>query len=86
MAATYIDKIKLPGQTTGLPLKDSSAIHTTDVGDGLTLNSSTVKVSANVQSVNGQTGAVTIASGTKIVASSTEPTDLNTGDFWFKIV
>ena len=39
---------------------------------------------APVKSVNGQTGDVIISSGIKIVTSASQPTDMNTGDFWYQ--
>lgn len=39
---------------------------------------------APVKSVNGQTGDVTISAGIKIVTSASQPTDMNTGDFWYQ--
>lgn len=39
-----------------------------------------------VTSVNGQTGAVTIASGVNIVLQEAQPTKPSTGDFWYKIL
>lgn len=37
-----------------------------------------------VTSVNGQTGDITISVGIKIVTSASQPTDMNTGDFWYQ--
>lgn len=37
-----------------------------------------------VTSVNGQTGDITISAGIKIVTSASQPTDMNTGDFWYQ--
>ena len=37
-----------------------------------------------VTSVNGQTGDITISVGIKIVTSVSQPTDMNTGDFWYQ--
>lgn len=37
-----------------------------------------------VKSVNGQTGDVIISAGIKIVTSASQPTDMNTGDFWYQ--
>lgn len=37
-----------------------------------------------VTSVNGQTGDITISDGIKIVTSASQPTDMNTGDFWYQ--
>lgn len=39
---------------------------------------------APVKSVNGQTGDVIISAGIKIVTSASQPTDMNTGDFWYQ--
>lgn len=39
---------------------------------------------APVKSVNGQTGDVIISAGIKIVTSTSQPTDMNTGDFWYQ--
>lgn len=37
-----------------------------------------------VTSVNGQTGDITINAGIKIVTSASQPTNMNTGDFWYQ--
>ena len=37
-----------------------------------------------VNTVNGQTGDITISAGIKIVTSTSQPTDINTGDFWYQ--
>ena len=37
-----------------------------------------------VTSVNGQIGDITISDGIKIVTSASQPTDMNTGDFWYQ--
>jgi hypothetical protein len=39
---------------------------------------------APVTSVNGQTGDITITVGVKIVTSTSQPADINTGDFWYQ--
>lgn len=76
-----------------------SAVTSTELGylDGVTSNVQTQlnnKYSAAnpppypVTSVNGQTGAVTIEAGggTTIVLSSSQPSGLKTGDYWYQIV
>ena len=37
-----------------------------------------------VTSVNGQTGDITIGAGIKTITSASQPTDMNTGDFWYQ--
>lgn len=58
------------------------------LSSNISLNASDVSAlpadTSYVSSVNGSTGAVTIASGNKIVMSASQPSGLSTGDLWLK--
>ncbi len=86
-----IDTIKVNGTAQTITDKTVDITVPTTKGDiGLGNVDNVKQYSANnpppypVTSVNGKTGDVTISAGIKIVTSASQPTDMNTGDFWYQ--
>ena len=79
-----IDQIKVNGTTQPIANKEVDITVPTN-NNQLTNGAGYITASeAPVTSVNGQTGDITISVGIKIVTSASQPTDMNTGDFWYQ--
>ena len=92
LSASDVGAVPTSRTVNGHSLSNNVTITKSDVGLGSVANER--QYSANnpppypVTSVNGQTGAVEIEAGggTTIVLSSTQPSGLKAGDYWYQIV
>ena len=67
-----------------LPIASKTVSGCVKIGDGVNVTEGVLN--ANVTSVNGQTGAVTVGGGVGIVVSATQPSSQSSGDFWYEVV
>lgn len=93
LSASDVGAVPTSRTVNGHSLSNNVTVTKSDVGLGIVANER--QYSANnpppypVTSVNGQTGAVEIdvgGGGTTIVLSSTRPSGLKAGDYWYQIV
>ena len=92
LSASDVGAVPTSRTVNGHALSSNVTVTKSDVGLGSVANER--QYSANnpppypVTSVNGQTGAVEIEAGggTTIVLSSTQPSGLKAGDYWYQIV